>query len=150
MAFQFRFQRVLDVREREEDLEKVEFARVQNRYRREVEELEKLKQKLENHYARSRQQRSGQGGVHTFVQQQEHTSYLMEKIQQQQEIVDEWEKKMEEQREELVEASQRRQVMETLRENDYEAFQKEQLSQERREGNEVANRQYYRDNLNND
>lgn len=143
MSFQFRFQRVLDVREREEDLEKIDFARAQNRYHQEVEKLEELKNQLEAHYDAIRQQRQAGGGAHQFQQQQDQTEYLLNKIQQQQETVDEWEEKLEEQREELVEASQRRQVLERLKENEYEEFREDMLRQERRESNEVANRQFY-------
>jgi flagellar FliJ protein len=150
MSFQFRFQRVLDVREREEDLERIDFAEVQNQYRREVDKLESLKEELDEHYDRIRRQRQGQGGAHRFVQQQEQTEYLLNQIQKQQDVVEEWKEKLEEQREELVEASQRRQVLERLRENEYEEFREDMLRQERRESNEVANRQFYREQTSDD
>lgn len=144
MSFQFRFQRVLDVRERQEDLEQIEFARVQNRYHEEQENLEQLQKKLEQHYEQSRKQREKSGNVGNFQQQQEYSRYIQGQIRRQEEVVQEWKEKLEDQRESLVEASQRRQVLETLRENDHEEFQEELLRREQNELNQVATRQYTR------
>lgn len=145
MSFQFRFQRVLDVREQQEDLEEIEFARVQNRLRSERETLEELEQKLEDHYQNMRNSRKMGGSASSFSQQQEYTQYLLGQIERQKEVVEDWERKLEKQREQLIEASQRREVLETLKENDHEEFQKEVLRSERRELNQVAARQYARD-----
>lgn len=148
MSFQFRFQRVLDVREQQEDLEEIEFARVQNRFRSEKETLEQLEQKLDDHYQNIRNRRKMGGRSSSFSQQQDYTQYLLGQIERQKEVVADWEQKLEEQREQLIEASQRREVLQTLKENDHEQFQQEVLRQERRELNEVAARQYARDDEN--
>jgi len=145
MSFQFRFQRVLDVREQQEDLEEIEFARVQNRLRSEKQTLEELEQKLDDHYQNIRTRRKAGASASNFSQQQEYTQYLLGQIDRQKEVVEEWEQKLETQREQLIEASQRRQVLERLKENDHEQFQEEVLRRERLELNQVAARQYARD-----
>lgn len=147
MAFQFRYQRVLDIREMQEDQEKSEFARLQQRVIEERDKLEDLKQQLSEMLEQARRSREGEGNIQDFIQVQEYSRMLKEQIAEQQDVLEEWEEKLEEQREQLVEASQERQVMENLKERDYEEFQEERRRQEQNLNNELATRQHYRNYL---
>lgn len=143
MSFQFRYQRILDVRELEEDQEQAEFVEIQNRLREEEQKLEDLKQELEEHFDKARAQRSG--NPEAIQRHRKYARRLNNRIAQQQSVVEEWEQKLEEQREELVEASQKRQVMERLKEQDFEEFQEDIREAEQTEQDDISNQQYFRE-----
>jgi flagellar FliJ protein len=143
MSFEFRYQRILDVRELEEDQEQAEFVEIRNRLREEEQKLESLKEELNQHFEKTRDYRKGSAPALQRFRQ--HASRLNQKIEEQQNVVEEWEDKLEEQRDELIEASQKRQVLERLKEQDLEEFREELREAEQRQQEEVANQQYHQD-----
>lgn len=146
MSFQFRYQRILDVRNLQEDIEQSEFADVQNRLIEEREKLEDLQNELESLFDDAREVRTGKTtNVKQFNQFRDYAKRLKKQISDQRNVVEEWERKLEEKRDELIEASQKRQVMETLKEQDFEEFREEIQEQERKEQEEIANRQYFQE-----
>ncbi|MFP4687510.1 MAG: flagellar export protein FliJ [bacterium] len=145
MAFHFRYQRILDIRELEEDQEKTRFAEIQQQLSAEKGKLRRDKQELQNILSSEGQKRKKVTDVSNFLQLQRYAKLLENRISRQQKVVDSWQKKLDKQRQKLIEASQQRQVMEKLKENDYEEFQKEMLKEEERQNNEIANQQFFRD-----
>lgn len=145
MSFQFRYQRVLEVKETQEDREKAEFGRIQQRLSEEREKLDKLQDKMRQMFDRLRQRREGKQNVQGFLQAQNWAGVLEEKIERQQQVVEKWEEKLENQREQLVEASRERRVFEQLKESDFEEFQEEVRRERLKQNNEIANRQHYQE-----
>ncbi len=147
MAFEFRYQRVLDVRNLEEDREKARFAEVQHRYHQEKEELQSLKQELRELLERESTTRQGRQKAGSIIQMRRYAKLLENKIEEQKQTVEEWEEKLEEQRQELIEATQERRVMETLRENDFEKYREEVQKEAQKAADEVATQQYHREEM---
>ncbi len=146
MAFEFRYQRILDVREREEEQEQAALAEVQNRLREERSALDELEDRLDGLYEQARESRKKNPPAHRFQQQLRQAQALKRRIARQREVVEKWEKKRERQRRRLIEASQRKRVMETLKENQFEEYRENRRQEEQRRSNEIATRQYYREN----
>ncbi len=144
MSFQFRYQRILDVREMEENREKAEFGRIQQRLIQEKRKLDDLQSRMERMFSDFRERQKETRSVEDFLQTREYAAMLENKIAEQQKVIEKWEEKLEEQRERLIEASQNRQVMENLKERDLEEFKEDMRRQELEENNEIANRQHYR------
>lgn len=149
MAFEFRYQRILDVREREEEQEQAALAEVQNRLREERAVLDELEAKLDGLFDEARESRKHNPRAHQFRRQLQQAQSLRQRIARQREVVETWEKKLDRQRQRLIEASQQKRVMETLRENQLEAYRKKRRREEQRRSNEIATRQYYRENRDN-
>lgn len=147
MAFEFDYQRVLDVREIEEDQERAELARIQQRLNQERQKLKDLQQELDELYEQGRRQATGAINPSLYGQLDQYAQKLQNDIQAQRQEIEEWERRRDDQREELVEATQERQVMERLKEHRREAFEKEQRQEEQKRQNEMANQQYYEEHL---
>ncbi len=145
MAFQFRYQRILDIRELEEDQEKARFAEIQQKLSAEKRKLREHKQELQDLLSSEGKNRKNQTNVQNFLQLQRYASLLENRISRQQRVVEEWQEKLDKQRKKLIEASQQRQVMDKLKENDFEEFQEEIRKEEERQNNEIANQQFYRE-----
>lgn len=145
MSFQFRYQRVLDVRNLEEDREKAKLAEIQQRLIREKKDLNELEEEIEQLFQRESEARSGRQKAGNIIEMRRYANLLENKIEEQQQVVSEWREKLEEQRQELIDASQRRQVLEKLKENEFEEFQKEVRKDIQRESDEVATQQYHRE-----
>ncbi len=128
----------------QEDLEKSEFARLQQRVIQERQKLEELQSKLSEMLNQARQNRKGKGNIQNFIQVREYAGILEKQIAAQEKELKEWKEKLEQQREKLIEASQDRQAMENLKENEFEEFQEEQRKQEQDLNNEIATRQHYK------
>ncbi len=144
MSFQFRYQRILDVREMEEDREKAEFGRIQQRLIQEKRKLEELQSRMQQMFSSFRERQKKSQSVQDFLQTREYAAMLENKMSAQQQEIKKWEKKLEKQRERLIEASQNRQVMENLKERDIKEFKEDMRRQELKENNEIANRQHHR------
>lgn len=145
MSFQFRYQRILDVREIEEEQEQVEFAEIQNRLSEERNKLNDLQDELREFFDQNRRKRTGSISVHDLTKSNDYAGVLKKRIEDQKEVVEQWEDKLEDQREKLIEASQKKRVLEALKENDYEEFVEERLDAERKQEDDITNRQYFRD-----
>jgi flagellar FliJ protein len=145
MAFQFRYQRILDIRELEEDQEKARFAEIQQKLSGEKRKLREHKQELQELLSSEGKKRKNQTNIQNFLQLQRYAGLLENRIDRQQRVVEEWQEKLNKQRKKLIEASQQRQVMDKLKENDFEEFQEEIRKEEERQNNEIANQQYYRE-----
>ncbi len=145
MAFEFRYQRVLDVRNLEEDREKARFAEVQQRFHREKEKLGDLEQELQELLERESRSRSGRQKAGNIIEMRRYANLLEQKIEAQQQTVKKWKDKLEKQRRKLIKATQKRRVMETLKENDFEEYRDEVQKEAQKVADEVATQQYHRE-----
>ncbi len=146
MAFEFRYQRVLEVREIEEQVEQAELGRIQRRLTEEKNRLDELESELGKTFNKLRGKRMGRVGAQYFLQVRSYLDLLGKRLSSQRKKVETWTKKVKKQREKLIEASQEKQVFERLKDREYKRFKEELLRSEQKENNEIGTRSFFRQN----
>ncbi len=144
MAFEFRYQRVLDVRNIEEQVELGEFGKIQKKVSSEQKKLDSLNDEIQKNLQKSRQIFDGRINRQYFLQQQSYLNFLEKSFLQQKNIVKKWRQKLQKQRQRLIEASQRKKVLEKLKEKKLQQFQEKLQLEEQKIVNEVGTRSFFR------
>ncbi|MCD6363721.1 MAG: flagellar export protein FliJ [Synergistetes bacterium] len=132
MAFNFRFEKVLDLKKRIEEKLKSELASLELKRGAVLSEREKLARELEdlrNEFSRRQEEGMSGGEIRLYLSFLSSLSVL---IARKEEEIKHLEKKISEKREEIIEASKERKKFEKLRERAFEAYRYEEALRERR------------------
>lgn len=142
-TFKFRLQSVLEFKEKIEEDEKRELARLKEIQKREEEHLNYLKS-LKVHRSLELMQKSAQGilNVEELQRYHLHIEKLKEDIAQQEIKLQQIAMEVEQQRLKLLEATKEKKTYEKLKEKHYEEFLKEVEDEERKLIDELATTRY--------
>lgn len=139
MKFKFPLQKVLEHRKLRENLVQKDFQDAQALLQEQVNKLEKMNQQVTEAYERSgnlAKQGGAQGPalmeIHEFLKGQR------QRIQFQEQKVQEFEKLVEAKREILRQAAMDYKIMEKMRENKFEAYRQERIATEQKENDEQS------------
>lgn len=139
MKFKFPLQKVLEHRKLRENLVQKDFQDAQALLQEQLNKLEKMNQQVTEAYERSgilAKQGGAQGPalmeIHEFLKGQR------QRIQFQEQKVQEFEKLVEAKREILRQAAMDYKIMEKMRENKFEAYRQERIATEQKENDEQS------------
>lgn len=134
-GFKFRLQKILEHRETIENIKKGEFAKKQSELNHEIEKLNILQNKRN---IISKQKTDSTNTTINELQKYSNYLFILDKqIETQVLVIEEMKKKVEEVREELIEATKDKKIIEKLKLRDYQEFLYEEKKEE-----EKANDQF--------
>jgi flagellar protein FliJ len=120
--FKFRLQRVLEVREKEEDEKKNRFAEITKKLQEEHKRLDSLHSDMEEVKTRKNKLASQNIKVDQLLSYSYYMENLKQNIEKQHNIVEKSEKEMENARVELLEAAKDKQVLEKIKDKNFEDY----------------------------
>ncbi len=130
MAFKFRFEAILNLKVRMEDMKKAELKRVSEELENEKEKLKSLMQEREILYEKLREKESIGVTRQELISFNNYVSVLKKKILAQKSVVFEISTKLDKIRKELVKVSQEKKMFEILKEKKYDEYMKEYYKKE--------------------
>jgi len=130
MAFKFRFESILNLKVRMEDMKKSEFKSISEKLEEEKEKLKTLMQEREIQYEKMKEKQSKEITKQEMINFNNYLSVLKNKINLQKTVVLEISEKLEKVRQELVKVSQEKKMFETLKEKKKEEYLKEYYKKE--------------------
>lgn len=130
MAFKFRFESILNLKTRMEDMKKAEFKSISEKLEEEKEKLKMLMQERELQYEKIKKQNGSAITKQEFINYNNYINLLKKKINLQKNVVLEVSEKLEKVRAELVKVSQEKKMFETLKEKKKEEYLKEYYKKE--------------------
>ena len=142
--FAYRFQRVLEIKERMEDARKAALGEVVSVLNREEETLRDLQDTRSRCLQAGRFQPEAPVEAHLLDLQAAYLQRLKRECGEKQEQIRQVESVVEEKRKDLMEATKERRVFEILREQREETYKREQKRQERRLLDDVGTQLYLR------
>ncbi|HID09789.1 MAG TPA: flagellar export protein FliJ [Candidatus Latescibacteria bacterium] len=123
-SFQFKLEKVLQVRQLQEDLQREAFWEVQQDLDDARECLRSLQQEFARYRERLRSCGRKEAEVHEVLSYERYIDYLHAAIERQLQVMAGLEAQLEEQRKALQEAARRREVLERLKERQKEVYRK--------------------------
>lgn len=141
-GFQFRLQKVLDLRVRLEKEAAIEVARLESERLKAEKELRQLYRQREQLLIAWRQHTRGKLDTWELALHQRRVAAVDALMKQQEEALRDLMVRLQAQREILLQARCRRQILEKLRDKDYARFQQELRRREQRELDEIATERF--------
>jgi len=130
MAFKFRFETILNLKIRMEDMKKAEFKNMSEKLEEEKEKLKQIVQERETQYEKMKEKQAVAITKQEMINYNNYISVLKKKINIQKSVVLDVSNKLEKIREELVKVSQEKKMFETLKEKKKEEYMKEYYKKE--------------------
>ncbi len=136
--FVFKLQTSLNVKLKREEIQKEELARATKIYQENTDILSRLCDKLIEIQEVIRGKQNKQINILDILNYQDYIPVLIERIKQQEIIVEEFRQAMESERQKLVEIMRERKVLEKLRAKHYHEYVQECLREEQKQIDEMA------------
>ena len=130
MAFKFRFESILNLKIRMEDMKKAEFKSISEKLEEEKEKLKTVVQEREILYENMKKKQEEAITKQDMINYNNYLHVLKKKIELQKQVVIEVSEKLEKVRQELVKVSQEKKMFETLKEKKKEEYLKEYYKKE--------------------
>jgi flagellar protein FliJ len=131
MAYKFSYQRILDVRQIQEDQKSSEVASAQNELNNELDELSKLEAKK---FSVLNDEEHLTDNTLELMRQNSYVNQVNENIEKQRVRIEKKEKNLNSKQDELLEASKSRKIMDKLKKSDLEKYN---IDQNRKEQNQI-------------
>ncbi|EJP21459.1 flagellar export protein FliJ [Peptostreptococcaceae bacterium AS15] len=133
MAYKFRLQKVLDVKEKEEDNKKNEMSLVNFEIEKAKKQLEELYDELEKSSKQRQDKNSSGSSIQELLELNKYIDYLKNTaIRQKIEEIENLQKKLEDRKEEFIDIRRQRKSYENLKDKDYQKFlEKESKDEEK-------------------
>lgn len=131
MAYKFSYQRILDVRQIQEDQKSSEVASAQNELNNELDELSKLEEKK---FSVLNDEEHLTDNTLELMRQNSYVNQVNENIEKQRVRIKKKEKNLNSKQDELLEASKSRKIMDKLKKSDLEKYN---IDQNRKEQNQI-------------
>lgn len=142
--FKFKFQKALEVKEKEEDEKRINFLEKKNLLEREEKKLEKIRVKIHETLVSYEKTKQGRLDINTMNSYEAYIKSLKDKKSEQRELVELVEKRLEESKEEYFEARKERKVFEKLKEKSYEKYREKVLKEEQKFIDELSTSMFNR------
>jgi len=142
--FRFKLQTSLDVRKRQEDLQKMELVVLTKDFQNKLAALQELQLQLAELQSELRYRQGQVVDLRQFRIWQEYIPVLNKRISLQEGLVEESRRAMEQGRERLLETVKARKILEKLKVRHYEAYKREALREEQKQIDEMATNAYLR------
>ena len=130
MAFKFKFEAILNLKVRMEDMKKAELRRISKELEDEKEKLKTLMQEREVLYEKVREKSSRGITKQELITFNNYVSVLKRKITNQKSVIFEISTRLDKVRQELVKVSQEKKMFEILKEKKYDEYMKEYYKKE--------------------
>ena len=130
MAFEFKFEAILNLKVRMEDMKKAELRRISKELEDEKEKLKNLMQEREVLYEKVREKSSRGITKQELITFNNYVSVLKRKITNQKSVIFEISTRLDKVRQELVKVSQEKKMFEILKEKKYDEYMKEYYKKE--------------------
>ncbi|MBQ7669069.1 MAG: flagellar export protein FliJ [Clostridia bacterium] len=130
MAFKFKFEAILNLKVRMEDMKKAELRRISKELEDEKEKLKNLMQEREVLYEKVREKSSRGITKQELITFNNYVSVLKRKITNQKSVIFEISTRLDKVRQELVKVSQEKKMFEILKEKKYDEYMKEYYKKE--------------------
>lgn len=133
MAYKFRLQKVLDVKEKEEDNKKNEMSLVNFEIDKAKKQLKKLHDELEEHYKQRQDKNLNGSSIQELLELNKYIDYLKDTAIKQKNVeIDNLQKRLEDKKEEFIDIRRQRKSYENLKDKDYQKFlEKESKDEEK-------------------
>tara|TARA_B110000263_G_C14963475_1_gene353701 strand:+ start:103 stop:546 length:444 start_codon:yes stop_codon:yes gene_type:complete len=131
MAYKFSYQRILDVRQIQEDQKSSEVASAQNELNNELDELSKLEAKK---FSVLNDEEHLTDNTLELMRQNSYVNQVNENIEKQRVRIEKKERNLNSKQDELLEASKSRKIMDKLKKSDLEKYN---IDQNRKEQNQI-------------
>ncbi|EFM39838.1 flagellar export protein FliJ [[Eubacterium] yurii subsp. margaretiae ATCC 43715] len=133
MAYKFRLQKVLDVKEKEEDNKKNEMSLVNFEIEKAKKQLHELYDELEENSKQRQDKNSSGSSIQELLELNKYIDYLKNTaIRQKIEEIENLQKKLEDRKEEFIDIRRQRKSYENLKDKDYQKFlEKESKDEEK-------------------
>ncbi|MGV8146346.1 MAG: flagellar export protein FliJ [Alkaliphilus sp.] len=128
--FIFRFQTVLNVKEKQEEVKKYDVGFATKKHRKESDSLEFMEKNKEKMIIKWREETKKRLKIKDLRQFADEFEYIKNKINMQNKIVRESEERVKKEIELLVEAKKQRKIFDKLKEKDYDDFKYDSLKAE--------------------
>ncbi len=139
--FAFRMQRVLDIKEKKEELLKQELARLMQRKKGHEEVKEYFQLQMENEYNKIRENKTFSSVDQ--IMEENYIQGLLNDIYKQNLIIKDYENKLDKKRAEIMENRREIKVLENLKQKQKEQYSYDLMLFERKEMDEVASRRSF-------
>lgn len=140
--FKYRMQNILDIKEKLENAAKMDFMEATAKVNEEEQRLDSLKERVSLLEAEGRELRSDRISVQELKQNTKAISHMRDRVQLQNEKLEEAKKLQQEKRMELQTAMQERKTQDKLYENALETFKQEENARESKEVDELVSYVY--------
>ena len=124
MGYKFTYQKILDIRNIQEELKSVETASKQRELQEEQEELEKLNE-LKSDHVNGNGKKTGKS-PHELLLNDTYMNQMNRKLDDQKQEVEKRESELKDKKTELLEATKSKKIMDKLKETDYQNFKTEE------------------------
>jgi flagellar export protein fliJ len=133
MAYKFRLQKVLDVKEKEEDNKKNEMSLVNFEIDKAKKQLKELHDELEEHYKQRQDKNLNGSSIQELLELNKYIDYLKDTAIKQKNVeIDNLQKRLEDKKEEFIDIRRQRKSYENLKDKDYQKFlEKESKDEEK-------------------
>lgn len=133
MAYKFRLQKVLDVKEKEEDNKKNEMSLVNFEIEKAKKQLKELYDELEENYKHRDEKNSNGSSIQELLELNKYIDYLKNTaIRQKIDEIEMLQRKLEDKKEEFIDIRRQRKSYENLKDKDYHKFlEKESKDEEK-------------------
>ncbi len=143
--FSFKFETVLRVKEKKEEELKRELMRLQALRIEQEQLLEKIDNEKRRAYGEKAREKQGGIDIMSLVYYEAYLNNLRKKISATEKKIKELEKKADDKRVEVIEASKEKKIFEKLKEKHFSEFKKMVVSNEQKQLDEIAVNKYNRD-----
>ena len=139
MAYKFRLQKVLDVKEKEEDNKKNEMSLVNFEIEKAKKQLEELYDELEENSKQRQDKNSSGSSIQELLELNKYIDYLKNTaIKQKIEEIENLQKKLEDKKEEFIDIRRQRKSYENLKDKDYQKFLEKETKDEEKIIDEIV------------
>ena len=139
MAYKFRLQKVLDVKEKEEDNKKNEMSLVNFEIEKAKKQLEELYDELEKSSKQRQDKNSSGSSIQELLELNKYIDYLKNTaIRQKIEEIENLQKKLEDRKEEFIDIRRQRKSYENLKDKDYQKFLEKETKDEEKIIDEIV------------
>ena len=139
MAYKFRLQKVLDVKEKEEDNKKNEMSLVNFEIEKVKKQLEELYDELEKSSKQRQDKNSSGSSIQELLELNKYIDYLKNTaIRQKIEEIENLQKKLEDRKEEFIDIRRQRKSYENLKDKDYQKFLEKETKDEEKIIDEIV------------
>lgn len=147
MGYKFTYQKILDVRNIQEDQKSTETASKQLELKEEQEELEKLHELKTKHVNGNGEKTNS--NPHEMLLNDSYLNQVNNKLENQQQEVAKKESELKKKKAELIEASKSKKIMDKLKEADFQNYKKEEDRKDQKDLDEIGAKmtKKFRENL---
>lgn len=136
MGYKFTYQKILDIRNIQEELKSTEAASKQRELQEEQEELEKLNELKSSHV--NGNDKKTVKSPHELLLNDSYMNQMNQKLDDQKQEVEKKESELKDKKAELLEATKSKKIMDKLKETDYQNFKTEEDRKEQKDLDEIG------------